>query len=408
MPVDAAPAAAHTLQPEDRYCTPVPPKPAPRLADFCQQLYSADALSGPATLVRGARAATSPAAHPPCSRLRTTLSTLRRTASARRLRDRAPRHAPGAPISPPTLVSSTAEDMAVMARPKQRAEPAGGSGRNALRSHPVEVGSVENQATVGESADPKPAEPQSFDPLSQFDFGFARESVSNRPVSFRCPVAFAETIWDRVGASSLRDSDSVRLSPTAQDVRPASRHGPSRDGAIAGPLLLNKELPKFPACATPEPLFCSDSCSPDRESHPAGSVPSECSFWGSELADCASPATVSTGRSPTFSSATSASELETPLFSACVFTADPVLELPEEDAKKDSFDHFVRDEPPLLQLHGLSSDLDSKRAPNKPSVCVESAVDHSPGPPPKPERALAASPLDQLVDDFGHLGEAVA
>ncbi|KAF2466322.1 uncharacterized protein BDR25DRAFT_328053 [Lindgomyces ingoldianus] len=345
----SASKSVFTRNPNDKYLTPVPPKPlpSPRLGDLCIEPYSVSthSLGGP----RSARcpspmhslssgwerhvrsASTSPnlasnAVFSDFRGLKDKFTSSKRSASSGRL----PWNIRDVQIGAPTLISTTAEDMNLVPL-SSRPEPQTSS------SLPLPVAERMKEFS--------PLGSHPVDPLTDFDFGFSDTTSKAEESQCRRPRSHVPRGRARANSSDTRrtkhyvypnepwlSSPVLCQSPEAERVafkflpvpqqpqRPTSSHGSDRSLSLhQSPLLnKNKDLPALPRYLVPAPLFACNENGEEETHQPHVTVntdiSSHFSVWSTGSATFSSPASDSDIiHSPTFSSLTSeSSEIDTP------------------------------------------------------------------------------------------------
>ncbi|KAF2277236.1 uncharacterized protein EI97DRAFT_441974 [Westerdykella ornata] len=499
-----------TRNPADRYLTPVPPKPFvyPRLGDLCILPYTAPTLTDDTP-----RSATYPGSAPSI-----TYSLNQRSKSAstspllgnassfidlRTLKQKVinhkgsiphaqPRHAKELQIGAPVLISTTAEDMALVPLPTRNASAALSSPEQVanrlkefspLGSHPVDPvkdtppdrhGASEEGSSTRRRSQSHPIN------VSVVDVKLRRERAnsadtrrtrhyhifSNQPwiSSPKVPAqGFAPVELDGVPAPVLRRPALTITPPSSTAVeRPPSRRDLDGTRNLKATTPLDKELPALPRYLVPAPLFACNSAGPSPvlrgESEDADSqqsvshlptVHSRETDLSQEGMDSDARSDTSSDRSAEASPASSSFTInstpsDSPQHQPHTFTTDkqleyasnsPTLEMSHQDSEREptSPDPVDASEIPFLNIPELAvtdmaddqpnDDSDPKRRRRYgysgihiPLIVPELGKDSEskitstfslPAVAPLSERGSSIGLLEEMVSEFGFLGEAV-
>ncbi|KAF2660025.1 hypothetical protein K491DRAFT_675062 [Lophiostoma macrostomum CBS 122681] len=297
-----------TRNPDDRYLNPVPPKPlpSPRLGDLCKELYAVPmhgldtprSATYPSTarsltpiIGRHARSASSSPYIPSNSVLADFKGIKEKLVASTRT---TPRHRGRSPhrnvkelqISAPTLVSTTAEDMQLVALPSQsaRQSPSPLPMRLAakrrefspLSSHPVDVArdchvELEQLKKLGPSRPHTDGEAVAMPVLETVPGRIRANSADTRRT--RQYYVFPNEPWITSPRLHLDSSAEIEKTPVlerpssalaplnASEERPISRNGEVQSSTFrTSPL--DKDLPPLPRFLVPAPLFACNDVSP--------------------------------------------------------------------------------------------------------------------------------------------------
>ncbi|KAF2194778.1 hypothetical protein K469DRAFT_686739 [Zopfia rhizophila CBS 207.26] len=368
-------SSTFTRNPDDKYLTPVPPKPLPslRLGDLCQQPYSVSmhSIGAPRsatypstmrTLSPGFERQAQSASSSPRLSSNAMFSDIRglkdkfigskRSDSAGRGCSAHPRNVRELRIGAPTLISSTAEELDLVPLPSQRIPQTASSlpppvttkmkEFSPLGSHPVDplkdfdFGFSKPTSTVEERPSKRPRSHVTSNAPSEFKLNAGRARANSADTRRTKQYVFPNEPWisspileksmdaDKISIPVLqKPSTSVApISTTTTDERPSSRRGGGKSPALRKLPLLDKELPELPRYLVPAPLFaCHGSPTqndqdeePDPQTNTNTDHSSHFSVWSTESITCSSPTLdEDTVHSPTFSSLTnSSSDIETP------------------------------------------------------------------------------------------------
>lgn len=353
-----------TRNPEDRYLTPVPPKPlpSPRLGDLCKETYtvpmhpflaprsatypmSTRSLS-PGFDGRSKSASTSPhlastAVFPDLRCLKEKLAASKRSQPGSRGRS-AQRNVRGLDIGSPTLISTTAEEMNLVPLPPRSVPQTSASlpapitaklrEFSPLGSHPVNPTTDLGFGLSTLSAEQLSERPRSHTPsIVQPKFTITPGRVRANSADTRrtrhynlfpnepwvSTPKLPSTFDSKLDTTPVLQKPTVALVPpsVSEDERPTSRHGADRSPSLhKSPL--DKDLPALPRYLVPAPLFACNNSSKevledeedddDCATNPPNERCSNLSMWSAESMTFSCPTLdEDIVHSPTFSSLTS-------------------------------------------------------------------------------------------------------
>ncbi|KAF2120253.1 hypothetical protein BDV96DRAFT_321974 [Lophiotrema nucula] len=387
-----------------------------------------------------------------------------RSASSTRIRSKEWRN--GLEIGAPTLVSSTAEDMNLVSLRSARSPKTSSSlvtenlrSFSPLRSNPVDpIRDFDfgfSQASDGEQVLRR--RPSSHmgastttEPISQNGRARANSSETRRTREYfypnqpwiSSPPLHGITSWEQVNEEDVRTTRIIHgvealsvhgtsslHSPAPAPERPTSRHG-GTPGLRESPL--EKELPALPRYLVPAPLFaCNGSVSSmllensdeevdedDIEIHlpEQRQIKSHFSVWSTVSTTFSMPASEEDAmHSPTFSSLTSnTSEPSSPQKwieeAGVAEEGESVLKLPSFGPGLFQLDIQYSDAGPRRQAacYGLAGfqgyDLPEVATSQSTITKISSSTEPSIN---SQHRATSTSQLEQLMSDFGYLGDSV-
>ena len=299
-----------TRNPQDKFQTPVPPKPlpSPRLGDLCTETYTVPMIPTRADL-RSVTPASSEASRGSKQHSRSQSSTSPQHSRGamftefRGLKERLGTSKKSPTTSPrqlqigvPTLISTTAEDVTLVPLARTSASLRG----------PRTPSSDPNPSTASRLRQFSPLGSHPVEPLQSSEFGFAKRAPNEnlwRSKHSRSRATSIETatevriITTRARANSVDttrtrhcltssepwvsnpklnqvfDKDirpapvlqrsSASLQPPTADSRPSSSHGGDRSPSLRrSPLDKDKDLPPLPRYLVPAPLFACNSAAP--------------------------------------------------------------------------------------------------------------------------------------------------